>query len=157
MQLFSLIRWVISRRLSGNDVGGTGERESSAMSWVWSKSNHKGTAGFSPCFHLPGFQFGHLFLTHSLFLGELFSVLLGQFSGKQMALFEIWFPSPSAIYLSRHLGVGSFDVSTVSGSVSKKLESRVRVIMLEGLCRPEIKTPSFGCQEGLLFLPTQND
>ena len=28
-----------------------------------SKLNHQGTAGFSPCFHLPGY-FGHLFLTH---------------------------------------------------------------------------------------------
>ena len=29
-----------------------------------SKLNNKGTAGFSPCFHLPGFHFGYL-LTHS--------------------------------------------------------------------------------------------
>ena len=28
--------------------------------------NHQGTAGFSPCFHLPGFRFGYLFSTHSL-------------------------------------------------------------------------------------------
>ena len=27
--------------------------------------DHDGTAGFSPCFHLPGFRFGYLFLTHS--------------------------------------------------------------------------------------------
>ena len=26
--------------------------------------NHQGTAGFSPCFHLPGFHLGYLFLTH---------------------------------------------------------------------------------------------
>ena len=30
-----------------------------------SKLNHQETAGFSPCFHLPGFHFGYLFLTHS--------------------------------------------------------------------------------------------
>ena len=30
-----------------------------------SKLNHQGTAGFGPCFHVPGFHFGHLFLTHS--------------------------------------------------------------------------------------------
>ena len=30
-----------------------------------SKLNHQGTAGFSPCFHLPGFHFGYIFLTHS--------------------------------------------------------------------------------------------
>ena len=29
-----------------------------------SKSNHQGTAGFSPCFHLPGFHFGHTFLSN---------------------------------------------------------------------------------------------
>ena len=32
-----------------------------------SKLNHQGTAGLSPCFHLPGFHFGYLFLTHSHF------------------------------------------------------------------------------------------
>lgn len=30
-----------------------------------SKSNHEGTAGFSPCFRLLGFNFGYLFLTHT--------------------------------------------------------------------------------------------
>ena len=30
-----------------------------------SKLNHQGTADFSPCFHLPGFHFGYLCLTHS--------------------------------------------------------------------------------------------
>ena len=30
-----------------------------------SKLIHQGTADFSPCFHLPGFHFGYLFLTHS--------------------------------------------------------------------------------------------
>ena len=30
---------------------------------------HGGTAGFSPCFHLPGFHVGYIFLTHSHFLG----------------------------------------------------------------------------------------
>ena len=33
--------------------------------WVWVKLNHQGTTGFSPCFHLPGFHLGYLFLTHS--------------------------------------------------------------------------------------------
>ena len=35
--------------------------------WLWSKLNHQGTAGFSPCFHLPGFHFERLFVTHSTF------------------------------------------------------------------------------------------
>ena len=30
-----------------------------------SKLNHQGTAGCSPSFHLPGFHFGYIFLTHS--------------------------------------------------------------------------------------------
>ena len=30
-----------------------------------SKLNHRGIAGFSPCFHLPGFHFGYPFLPHS--------------------------------------------------------------------------------------------
>ena len=30
-----------------------------------SKSNHQGTAGFGPCFHLLGLHLGYLFLTHS--------------------------------------------------------------------------------------------
>ena len=30
-----------------------------------SKLNHQGTAGLSPCFHLPGFYIGCLFLTHT--------------------------------------------------------------------------------------------
>ena len=30
-----------------------------------STSNHQGTAGFSPYFHLPGFHFRYIFLTHS--------------------------------------------------------------------------------------------
>ena len=30
-----------------------------------SKLNLQGTAGFSPCFHLPGFYFGYQFLTHT--------------------------------------------------------------------------------------------
>ena len=29
-----------------------------------SNLNQQGTTGFSPCFHLPGFHFGDLFLTH---------------------------------------------------------------------------------------------
>ena len=33
--------------------------------WVWVKINHKGTTGFSPAFHLPGFHLGYLLLTHS--------------------------------------------------------------------------------------------
>ena len=28
-------------------------------------AHHQGTADYSPCFHLPGFHFGYLFLTHS--------------------------------------------------------------------------------------------
>ena len=31
----------------------------SVLIWVWVKLNHQGTAGFSPCFHMPGFQLGH--------------------------------------------------------------------------------------------------
>ena len=41
--------------------------------------NHQGTADFSPCFHLPGFHFGYLFLTHSritCFFGLLWVALL---------------------------------------------------------------------------------
>ena len=39
-------------------------------SWENSRMNgsilsHQGTAGFRPCFHLPGFHFGYLILTHS--------------------------------------------------------------------------------------------
>ena len=30
-----------------------------------SKLNRRGYAGFGPCFHLPGFHFGTVFLTHS--------------------------------------------------------------------------------------------
>ena len=30
-----------------------------------SKLSHQGTAGFGPCFHLPGFHFGYLFLNHN--------------------------------------------------------------------------------------------
>ena len=34
--------------------------------WVWLKSKQEGpTAGFGPCFHLPGFHFGTGFLSHS--------------------------------------------------------------------------------------------
>ena len=37
-----------------------------------SKFSHQRTAGFSPWFHLPGFHFGYLFLTHSqLFRGKV--------------------------------------------------------------------------------------
>ena len=45
-----------------------------------SKLNHQGTAGFSPCFHLPGFRFGFTFWTHTLRLsdGERFD----RFQGK---------------------------------------------------------------------------
>ena len=32
-----------------------------------SKLNHQGTVGFCLCFHLPGFYFGYLFLTQTLF------------------------------------------------------------------------------------------
>ena len=36
--------------------------------WVWLKIKQEGqTAGFGPCFHLPGFHFGTGFLSHSLF------------------------------------------------------------------------------------------
>ena len=35
-----------------------------------SKLNHEGTAGFSPCFHLPRFHLGYLFLTHSHLLAS---------------------------------------------------------------------------------------
>ena len=36
--------------------------------WHESKFSHKGTAGFSPHFHLPGFHVGYQFLTLTLFL-----------------------------------------------------------------------------------------
>ena len=36
--------------------------------WVWLKIKQEGqTAGFGPCFHLPGFPFGTGFLSHSHF------------------------------------------------------------------------------------------
>ena len=35
------------------------------LSRVWVKLSHQGTTGFSPWFHLPGFHFGHQFLTHT--------------------------------------------------------------------------------------------
>ena len=34
--------------------------------WVW--VSHEGTAVFGPWFHLPGFHFGYLFLTHTHFM-----------------------------------------------------------------------------------------
>ena len=37
-----------------------------------SKLNRSGTAGFSPCFHLPRLHIGSLFLTHSHFNQETF-------------------------------------------------------------------------------------
>ena len=40
-------------------------RPSASPNGYGSKLNHQGTAGFSPCFHLPGFHFGYIFLTHS--------------------------------------------------------------------------------------------
>ena len=50
-------------------VGGTLGRLVVSSRRMWcgcgSKLNHWGTAGYSPCFHLPGFHFGYLFLTHS--------------------------------------------------------------------------------------------
>ena len=33
--------------------------------WYGSKLDHQGTAGFGPCFHLQGFHFGYICLTHS--------------------------------------------------------------------------------------------
>ena len=37
-----------------------------ALRWVWLKIKQEGqTAGFGPCFHLPGFHFGTGFLSHS--------------------------------------------------------------------------------------------
>ena len=44
--------------------------QSSSPSGYGSKLNQQGTAGFSHCFHLPGFHFRYLFLTHS-HLGQL--------------------------------------------------------------------------------------
>ena len=35
------------------------------MNGCGSKLNYQGTAGCSPSFHLPGFHFGYIFLTHS--------------------------------------------------------------------------------------------
>ena len=40
-----------------------------------SKLNHQGPAGFGPCFHLPGFHFGYIFLTHSQILCTTFIAL----------------------------------------------------------------------------------
>ena len=37
----------------------------SGTSGYGSKLNHQGTAGFGPCFPLPGFHLGYRFLTHS--------------------------------------------------------------------------------------------
>ena len=42
-----------------------------------SELNHHRTAGFSPWFHLPGFQFGYLFLTHSHIQGPQIHVSPG--------------------------------------------------------------------------------
>ena len=39
---------------------------SNAGKWVWLKIKQEGqTAGFGPCFHLPGFHFGTGFVSHS--------------------------------------------------------------------------------------------
>ena len=45
-----------------------------SFTWGWksllgygAKLHHQGTASFHPCFHLPGFRFGNLFLTRSHF------------------------------------------------------------------------------------------
>ena len=42
-------------------------KSSGHSSGYGSKLNHQGIAGCNPWFHLPGFYFGYLFLTHSLF------------------------------------------------------------------------------------------
>ena len=42
-----------------------------------SKLNHQGTAGVGPCFHLPGFHFRYIFLTHSHFLNRLSGAFRG--------------------------------------------------------------------------------
>ena len=45
-------------------------------SWVWLKIKQGGqTAGFGPCFHLPGFHFGTGFLSH----GQLELVVAASF------------------------------------------------------------------------------
>ena len=40
-------------------------RRSGILIWVWLKIKWGQTAGFGPCFHLPGFDFGTGFLSHS--------------------------------------------------------------------------------------------
>ena len=49
----------------GQGAGGTAQGGASAENGYGSKFNHRGTAGFRTGFHLPGFHFGYLLLTHS--------------------------------------------------------------------------------------------
>ena len=46
-------------------LAGFGDLCSTLACGYGSKLNHQGTAGFCPCFHLPGFHLRYLFLTHS--------------------------------------------------------------------------------------------
>ena len=47
---------------------------------------NQGTAGFSPWLHLPGFHFGHLFLTHSHVVQfDDFMAFIGAFCRSHMA------------------------------------------------------------------------
>ena len=50
-----------------------------------SKLTHSGTAGFSPCVHLPGFHFGYIFFAHS-HVGNILS--FGGFSKKIVVRFD---------------------------------------------------------------------
>ena len=54
---------LLSSHLTDQLIGDTSD---GFLGMIGSKSNHSGTAGFSPCFHLPEFRFGYPFLTHSL-------------------------------------------------------------------------------------------
>ena len=61
-----------------------------------SKLNHQGTAGFSPCYHLPGFHFGYTFLTqsHMTFCFMFCHGLFGQCAGISTGhfwVFEMFF------------------------------------------------------------------
>ena len=55
--------------LTAGDSGGFEDHQDAEEQWepsgCGSKLSHQGTAGFSSWFHLPGFHFGYLFLTHS--------------------------------------------------------------------------------------------
>ena len=98
--------------------------------WYGSKLNQQGTAGFGPCFYLPGFHFGYIFLTHShVGFASTFPVVCGSFGRDERGR------APNS---TRHKQLGdSLSFPCPLGEASSFFKPRLICLRVLGMCQKD--------------------